>query len=93
MLLCPYWYCINSCPVYYPASTWSFKGPCCTLQVQVLFRWLNDQAANLGTTFANKVLAVLNYGIVIFGAANGFFTTPTALDLLGAGGGAQLMMI
>lgn len=52
---------------------------------------VNDSAANLGTSFSNKVLAVLNYGMVVFGGAS--FTTPTAIDLLGGvGGGAQLMM-
>ena len=52
---------------------------------------INDSAANLGTSFSNKVLAVLNYGMVIFNGAS--FTTPAAIDLLGGtGGGAQLMM-
>jgi hypothetical protein len=51
---------------------------------------VNDTAANLGVTFSNQVLAVLNVGTLTFAGAG--FTTPTALDLLGGvGGSAQLV--
>ena len=50
---------------------------------------VNDSAANLGVSFSNQVLAVLNVGTLTFAGAG--FTTPTALDLLGGvGGSAQL---
>jgi len=50
----------------------------------------NDTAANLGVSFSNQVLAVLNVGSIKFAGAG--FTTPTAVDLLGGvGGSAQLV--